>query len=133
MHLPFGSAGLALAFVLASGCARTPTLPALSYPVTYRVPLGGGADGAKRVVAVERDTPLYFRVVSPVPVNAYVYDLSGPSANGALLTQLFGTNFSSSVTPDSSAMEFAFRAARPDARGTVEITLSDRPMPVPPS
>jgi hypothetical protein len=142
--------GILLAAFL-GGCAETnPPLPQIHYPVTYQVPVGNRqaqsnygpqnlSVNATQDVTVQPGVPLYFQVVSPIPVNTYVYDRSGPSGNGSLITQLSGTTFTSSVTPESTTLEFSFQPLQANTSGTLQFTLSDQPLtnpapaePVPP-
>jgi hypothetical protein len=130
---------------LMGGCAETnPPLPQVHYPVTYQVPVGNRqatsnygpqnlSVSATQDVTVQPGTPLYFQVVSPIPVTAYVYDKSSPSANGSLLTQMSGTTFTSSVTPDSTNLEFSFQPTQANTSGTLQFTLSDQPIAGAPS
>lgn len=132
--------GFALAALL-SGCAGSgPTLPEIHYPVTYQVPVGAETPSsdygpqhltvnATQDVTVRPGTPIYFTISSPVAVRAFVYEKSGPSENGSLLTQLSGTDLASSLTPQTSLLEFSFQPLRRDAKGTLQFTLSDQPIP----
>jgi len=129
-----GLSALALAF-LVNGCATTtPT-----YPITYQIPIGvsqvSNAYGVQNLtVNATKDIPvqpgvtLFYQVVSPVNLTFYVFDKTGPGPGGTLLGQLQGTAVTSQVVPQSSTLEFVFSAAQMNTGGTVQFTVSDRPI-----
>jgi hypothetical protein len=128
-----GLPALALA-VLLDGCTSPSSLP-----MTYQIPIGisqvSNAYGVQNLtvnatkdLAVQAGAVLYYQVVSPVNLTFYVFDKTGPGPGGTLLGQLQGTTFTSQVTPQSSTLEFVFSAAQMGTGGTVQFTVSDRPI-----
>jgi hypothetical protein len=72
---------------------------------------------------------MFYQVASPVPLTLYVFDKTGPGPGGALLNQTQGTNITSSATASSNTLEFVFSTAQAYTNGTVQLTISDRPLP----
>jgi len=118
-----------------AGCDTTP-----NYPVTYQIPIGysqvSTVYGLQNLnVSATHDssvTPgvaLYYQVSSPVTLTLYVFDKTGTGPGGVLLNQTQGTNITSSATATSDTLEFVFSTAQPYTGGTVQLTVSDRPLP----
>lgn len=122
------------------GCSSgvQPLLPALHNPVTYQVPVGHApaspgspSYGATQDVVVEPGQPVYYRITSPVPVSVYFYEKTGVSPNGNLLGHISvpaGQPVSAKIVPATTTLEFLFKPAAPDARGSLQFTLSDQPL-----
>jgi len=125
---------LALAFIV-SGCATTPRV---NYPITYQINVGNSQVlsgygpqnlnvNATQVVAVEPGKTFYYQVVSPLDVTVYVYE--HPEANERrLVSQMQGTAFTSSVVPNMDSLEFLFSVTKANTSGTIQFTISDRPI-----
>jgi hypothetical protein len=129
--------GLALALLL-GGCDSQPMVPHIAYPSSYQIQVGNSqvisAYGpqnsnvtAAQQVTVAPGVPIYYQVVSPVPVTVYVYqtDVSG---SPALIGQMQGMTFTSSITPAVSSLTFAFAVANANSSGTLQFTINDQPM-----
>jgi len=125
---------VALALGLA-GCDST----TYTYPMTYQIPIGSSqvtsAYGpqnlnvsASKDISVQPGVPLYYQVVSPISLTLYIFDKTGPGTGGPMLGQMQGENVTSSVTPSSGTLEFVFSAAQMNTGGTVQFTISDRPL-----
>jgi hypothetical protein len=121
-----------------SGCSTYTNAPRVDYPVTYQIPVGNtrvNADAggqnldvvARQRVAAVPGRRLYFRVASPVDVTMRIYLHDGAPAE--LLSEMNGVNFTSSVIPDTDELEFTFGVTAANSSGTVQFTLSDRPIP----
>jgi hypothetical protein len=139
MNLKFipGVLGAALALVLA-GCESQPMAPHIAYPATYTIQVGNtqvlSAYGpqnsnvtAAQQVTVAPGVPIYYQVVSPVAVTVYLYQDNADSSR-TLIGQMQGMTFTSSVTPQVSSLEFAVAVANANSSGTLQLTLSDRPL-----
>ena len=124
------------AAALFAGCAEAPT----AYPVSYQIPIGYSqvptAYGTQSInVSATHDSivtpgvPMYYQVISPVPLTLYVFDKTGPGPGGALLNQTQGTIISATATATSSTLEFVFSTVQPYTGGTVQFTISDHPLP----
>lgn len=125
---------------LGSGCtAPSERRPTVAYPVTYDVPVGNtqvnASAGAQNLnvsstqeVTADVGDPLYYRVVSPVPVNVTVYERSSPGHGRVLLREFQGTAITNSITPSEPHLEFQFTALQANSAGTLQFTLSDRPL-----
>jgi hypothetical protein len=134
----FAPLPLILAACLA-GCATSPPMPSVTYPVTYQINLANSqvaASGygpqnlnvaATQQVTVEPGQTLYYQVNSPVAVTLSIYADDG-AGNRTALGQLQGTSFTSSVLPSTAHLDFAFSVAQPNSSGTLQFTLSDRPI-----
>jgi hypothetical protein len=72
---------------------------------------------------------MFYQVSSPVPLTLYVFDKTGPGPGGVLLNQTQGTNITASATATSNVLEFVFSTAQAYTNGTVQLTVSDRPLP----
>lgn len=128
------SLGAALvAGAMLAGCATS------EYPMTYSVPIGTAtvtsAYGPQNLVvngvqdvAATPGVPLYYSAISPVNVVVYVFDKSSSSTGEPILSQMQGTSFYSSVTPQSSTVEFVFSAAQPNTGGAVQLTINNAPL-----
>jgi hypothetical protein len=127
-------AAIAAAFFLA-GCDTAP-----NYPVTYQIPIGfsqvATVYGVQNVnVSATHDStvvpgvPFFFQISSPVGLTLYVFDKTGTGPGGVLLSQMQGTNITSSATATSSTMEFVFSTAQAYTGGTVQLTVSDHALP----
>jgi hypothetical protein len=144
--LNFSAFGLGLALLLA-GC-ESPSAPHIAYPSTYQIQVGNSqaisAYGpqnanvtATQQVTVAPGIPIYYQVVSPVGVTVYVYQNQAGSSP-MLVGQMQGTSFTSSITPATSSLEFAFAVANANSSGTLQFTINDQPlaavppMPAPP-
>jgi hypothetical protein len=139
MHAKFSLFfGALLCGLILGGCASTPPTPKITYPVTYQIQIGNtqvhsdyGPQtlnvNASQEVVVEPNRPLYYQVVSPVDVTVYVYEKSAPNSRKQV-GQMEGKSFTSSISPTSRTLEFAFSAAEPNSSGKVLFTLSDRPI-----
>ena len=144
----FSSAfALGLALVLA-GCESQTSAPHVAYPSTYQIQVGNSqvisAYGpqnsnvtATQQVTVAPGVPIYYQVVSPVAVTVYVYQ-NQFNGTPALVGQMQGTSFTSSITPGVASLEFAFAVANANSSGTLQFTINDQPlaqvapMPAPP-
>jgi len=126
---------LALLTCALAGCATT------DYPVAYQVPLNPPqvtsaygplnlpVNGVQDVPApAHHGAQLYFQVLSPTDVEAYVYDKTSSAPGGQLLGQFRGTSFYSSAVPTSDTVEFVFSATQPVTGGTLQLSVSDSPM-----
>ena len=118
------------------------------YPIGYQIPISSsqintvagiqntGVVGVKDV-STKPQYPLYFQATSPITTNLAIYEKDSMSAGngggsrGACLTQLQGTVFDTSVTPNSVSVEFVFTPAFANSAGTVQLTTSDRPISPP--
>jgi hypothetical protein len=133
------SASLLLA--LSACVAPTPPRPVVAYPVSYNVQIGNTqvtstagpqslVASATQDVAVEPGKTLYYQVVSPVDVTLSLYELprSSSSYTPPRAAQLQGTTFTSSITPSTSRVRFTFAASQANSSGTLQFTLSDRPI-----
>lgn len=139
--VPLACLGLAL---LAAGCESTTSpYPHITYPATYQLQVGNSQVNssygpqssnvtASQRVTVEPGVPLYYQVVSPVAVTAYVYQ-DDSSGNHTLIGEMQGTDFNSSITPQTQALDFAFAVSNANSSGTLQFTLSDRPIARPPT
>ena len=127
-----------LAGVLLAGCATTPPRPRIAYPVTYNIQVGntqvnssyGGQNlnvHATQQVEAAEGQPLYYQIVSPIPVALSVYDLSSSGVRTPL-GEMRGTSFTSAVTPVSGMLEFTFTPLQANTNGALQFTLSDRPI-----
>ncbi|HVW21637.1 MAG TPA: hypothetical protein VHC86_10505 [Opitutaceae bacterium] len=127
----------ALALLLAGGCA-TDSYPHITYPATYTLQVGNSqvsssyGPQSSNVTAAQRvtvapDVPLYYAVVSPVAVTVYVYQ-DNSDGTRTLVGQMQGMTFNSSVTPATSALEFAFAVTNANSSGTLQFTISDQPL-----
>lgn len=123
-----------LAILALAGCASY-----TQYPVTYQVPIGPAQitndfGPPNLVVNAVQDVParpgaqLYYQVVSPINVMFYAFDKISSAPGGPILSQLQGTSFYSSVVPTGSKVEFVFSAVQPITGGSIQLTVSDRPM-----
>lgn len=127
---PFAALGLCLAL---AACSTGP-----EYPMSYQVPLGPAqvtsaygpinlsVNGTQDVPAVAGQQ-LYFQVLSPTPIVLYAFDKDGTTP-GATLSQMQGTSFYTSVVPTGDDVQFVISAAQPVTGGSVQLTVSDRPM-----
>lgn len=133
---PFRAGGLALALALA-GCATPAGAPHIAYPATYQIQVGNSqaisAYGpqnanvtAAQQVTVAPGVPIFYQVVSPVAVTVYLYE-DQPNGTRSLIGQMQGTTFSSSVTPSTGSLEFAFAVANANSSGMLQFTIDDRP------
>jgi plastocyanin len=124
---------LALLTCALAGCVTA------SYPVAYQVPLNppqvtsayGPADlsvNAVQDVPAHHGAQLYFQVVSPTDVAAYVFDKTSSAPGGQLLGQFRGTSFYSSAVPTGDTVEFVFSATQPVTGGSLQLSVSDSPM-----
>jgi hypothetical protein len=131
--MAFLAAGAAAA--LLAGCESSP-----DYPITYQIPIGystvTSAYGLQNLnvsathdSAVQPGVPMYYQVTSPVNLTLYVFDKTGPGTGGVLLNQTQGTSITSMATATSDTLEFVFSASQPYTAGTVQLTISDRPLP----
>jgi hypothetical protein len=130
---------LSLLALTACVAPSTPPRPAVAYPVTYEIPIGNtqvrASTGAQNLqvspsqdVAVTPGQTLYYQVASPIDVVVSVYELPTTSTPSARLAHSQGTQFTSSITPSSSALRFTFSAAQANTSGTLRFTLSDTPL-----
>jgi hypothetical protein len=138
LKLAFPLGALALAGWL-SGCATpAPTVPKVAYPVTYQINVGNTEVSAPagpqnlnvnatQQVTVQPGATLYYQVISPVAVTMYIY-ADGDGGSHALLGQMQGTSFTSSILPSTSSLEFAFAVAQANSSGTLQFTISDQPI-----
>jgi hypothetical protein len=121
---------------LVSGCATT-NAPRVVYPVTYQIPVGntrvtantGGQNldvVARQRVEVYPGRRIYFRVVAPVDVTMRVY--TGDRASAELVSEMRGSVFAHALLPKTSELEFTFGVSDANTSGTVQFTLSDRPL-----
>jgi hypothetical protein len=83
---------------------------------------------ASQNVTVQPQETLYYQVNSPIGVTLYIYDKTSSGERGSLLGTMQGTQFTSSVTPDSSVLEFVFTSSQTNSNGTLAFTLSDTPL-----
>jgi len=138
----FVSLGVMVASLALAGCESS------DYPNTYQIPISNtqvntnagiqntGVTGVKDV-STKPGYPLYFQATSPVTTNIAIYEKdsmssgNGGGSRGALLTQLQGTVFDTSVTPNSVSVEFVFTPAFGNTAGTVQLSTSDRPISPP--
>lgn len=132
----------ALAAALLAGCSSDiASAPRINYPVTYKVPVGNTQvrseygpqnmnTSANQQVAVEVGRPLYYQVISPVEVAVQINEITAQSSRRQV-GQMQGTTFTGMVTPQSPSLEFSFTAARANSGGTLEFSLSDRPLTPP--
>ena len=127
------AAGAAVAFL--AGCESAP-----DYPITYQIPIGYSQVtsvyglqnlnvSATHDSAVQPGVPMYYQIASPVNMTVYVFDKNGPGPGGVLLNQTQGTSITSMATARSDTLEFVFSASQPYTAGTVQLTISDRPLP----
>ncbi len=133
-HKTLPSVAAILAALFLAGCNTTP-----EYPATTQIPIGyspqiTSAFGVANLnvcathdLTVKPGVPMYFQVVSPVNMTVYVFDRTGTGPGGILLRQLEGTNSISSATATSTTLEFVF-SSEPYQGGTVQLTVSDRPL-----
>lgn len=132
------AAYLALAGLVLAGCATTPPRPRIVYPITYNIQVGntqvtsgyGGQNlniHATQQVAVAPGVPLYYQLASPIPVAVTVSEIT-TSGVRAPLGDMRGTSFTTSIVPSTGALEFAFTPLQPNTNGTLQFTLSDRPI-----
>jgi hypothetical protein len=131
--IAFLAAGAAAA--LLAGCSTVPT-----YPMTYQIPIGfsqvASVYGIRNLnVSATHDSnvqpgiPLFYQIASPVNLTLYVFDKTGSGPGGVLLSQMQGTNITSSATATSDTLEFVFSTSQPYTGGTVQLTVSDHPFP----
>lgn len=131
------AAALAAVFLLLAGCATTPPLPKVTYPITYQIGVGNTQvttsagpqntnQSATQQVTVEPGETFYYQVVSPVAVTLSVYEAG--AGGHTLLGQMQGASFTSSIVPQTSSLEFSFAVSEANTGGTVQFTLSDRPI-----
>jgi hypothetical protein len=125
----------AAAALFLAGCDTVPT-----YPVSYQIPIGysqvATPYGTQSInVSATHDSsvtpgvPMYYQVSSPVPLTLYVFDKTGPGPGGPLLNQTQGTNITATATATSNTLEFVFSTAQAYTNGTVQLTISDHPLP----
>jgi hypothetical protein len=129
-----------LALGLGSGCmGPSERRPMIVYPVTYDVPVGNtqvsastGAQNLKvsptQEVTADVGEPLYYQIVSPVPVNVAIYERRSPDRGRVLVREFQGTSLTNSIIPAEPHLEFQFAALQPNSSGTLQFTLSDRPL-----
>lgn len=109
------------------------------YPITYQVKVGNtqvlsgyGPQNinvnARQVVAVEPGEMFYYQVVSPLNVTVYVYEQEKNGTERRLVSQMQGTAFTSSVTPEQNSLEFLFSVTNANTSGSIQFTVSDRPL-----
>jgi hypothetical protein len=131
-----GFGALLLAFFI-SGCG-TPSAPHAAYPATYRIQVDNTQAHSDtspqnpnlsptQDVSVVSGQQLYYRVVSPVDVTVYFYGMEGEGQR-VFLGQMQGRTFASSVTPNTSTLEFVFVATQPNSSATLKFMLSDQPI-----
>ena len=139
----FALSVVALAALVLGGCASTPPVPRIAYPVTYNVQIGSsqlvsGAGpqsmtvSATQNVAVEPGKTLYYQVVSPIDVNVFVYEQTA-SDTRKLVSQMQGRAFNATITPATRNLQFVFQSAQPNTGGNLQFTLSDRAIPPAPT
>lgn len=129
------------AVLLVGGCASTPPLTRIKYPITYQVNVGNTrvasdygpqnlTTSANQQVSVEAGRPIYYQVVSPFEVTVQV---SEPSSGGVKrqINQMQGTSFTASITPATPMLEFSFTPSHTNSGGTLQFTLSDQPIASP--
>jgi hypothetical protein len=126
----------ALGLLVLAGCDSVP----YNYPITYQVPIGNStvsnAYGPQNLnVSGVQDVPaqpgvqLFYQASAPVTLTFYAFDKTGPGPGGPVLNQSQGQFFNGSVTPTSSTVEFVFSVAQANTGGTVQFTVSNRPIP----
>lgn len=125
-----------LAFFI-GGCG-TPSAPHSAYPATYSIQVDNTPAHSDtspqnpnmsptQDVAVVSGQLLHYQVVSPVDVTVYFYGVEGQGER-VFLGQMQGRTFASSVTPNTSTLEFVFVATQPNSSAVVKFTLSDQPI-----
>jgi hypothetical protein len=126
--------------LLAAGCSTPERRPVVVYPVTYDIPVGNtqvsasaGAQNlnvsATQQVTARVGEPLYYQIVSPVPVTVSIYERRADMPEPRMLVrELQGTNFTSSLTPSERLLEFVFSVKDSNSNGTLKFTISDRPL-----
>jgi hypothetical protein len=134
------AAVVAVAVGLLVGCtAPAERRPVVAYPVTYDVPVGNTRVSAStgpqnlnvsstQQVTADVGDPLYYQVVSPVPVMVSIYERRSPSEARVLVREFQGSSFTDSLVPAARNLEFEFAAREPNSSGTLKFTLSDRPL-----
>lgn len=139
-RLLLGAALVALGLNTACTTHHAERRPVVVYPVTYDVPVGNtqvhaASAGSQNLrtsssqqVTADVGDPLYYQVVSPVPVIVSIYERPHPSRARVLLREFQGTTFTDSITPRTEDLEFMFEAQQPNSAGTLQFTLSDRPI-----
>jgi hypothetical protein len=130
---------LSLGVALLAGCASdVASAPHIKYPITYQVPVGNtrvtsdyGPQNlntqAVQQVSVDAGQPLYYQVVSPTDVSVTVSEVTSSGARRQV-SQMQGSSFTAMVTPQTPTLEFSFGAARTNTGGTLQFTLSDKPL-----
>ncbi|MBW8780917.1 MAG: hypothetical protein JF599_03380 [Verrucomicrobia bacterium] len=125
---------------LAAGCHTPERRPVVVYPVTYDIPVGNtqvsasaGAQNlnvsATQQVTARVGEPLYYQIISPVPVTVSIYERRADMPEPRMLVrELQGTNFTSSLTPSERLLEFVFSVKDSNSNGTLKFTISDRPI-----
>jgi hypothetical protein len=89
-------------------------------------PQSSNVTGLQRVT-VAPNVPLYYAVVSPVAITVYVYQ-DNDDGTRTLVGQMQGMTFNSSITPATTALEFAFAVTNANSSGTLQFTISDQPL-----
>ncbi len=129
-----------LALGLLAGCATSPERrPVVAYPVTYDVPVGNTQVSAStgpqnlnvsstQQVTADVGEPLYYQVISPVPVTVSIYERRSANQARVLMREFQGTSFTDSFVPSEPNLEFVFSAQQSNSSGTLKFTLSDRPL-----
>ena len=129
------SAAVALVF---AGCASEPEVAHVHYPVTYQVQVGNtkavsdyGPQNLKteatQRVTVEPGLPLYYHVESPFEVLVTVAESPTPDMKHEV-SNMSGSSFTTSITPQTPTIEVTFSAAHPNTGGILKFTLSDKPI-----
>jgi len=130
-----------VAVLCMAGCASTPPVPRIKYPVTYQVQVGNTrvnsdygpqnlTTSANQQVAVDAGHPIYYQVVSPFDVTVQVSESASPGVKKQV-SQMQGTTFTAMITPPPPMLEFSFSPSRTNTGGTLQFTLSDQPISAP--
>ena len=141
-HLSWVSGVIVFAAGLLAGCSthtRAERRPVVAYPVTYDVPVGNtqvrantgpqnlNVSSTQQVTATVGE-PLYYQIVSPVPVTVSIYQRRSANQARVLMREFQGTSFSDWLVPSATNLEFVFSAQEANSSGTLKFTLSDRPL-----
>jgi hypothetical protein len=129
--------GLAAA-ALITGCSSEPSAVQIKYPVTYNVQVGQTkavsdygpqtlSNQAVQQLTVEVGRPLYYAVDSDFDVLVTVAEVPSPDERRQV-SQMQGSKFTTSITPETSTLVVTFAAAKPNTGGNLKFTLSDQPI-----
>ena len=127
-----------VATVFIAGCSSEPDAVRSKYPITYNVQVGQTkavsdygpqtlSNQAVQQLTVEVGRPLYYSVDSDFDVLVTVAEVPSPDERRQI-SQMQGSRFATSITPETSTLVVTFSAAKPNTGGNVKFTLSDQPI-----